>query len=230
MEEKQTLNNISDNDLIKEEVMKYTDIYQLYYLFLNSEKVRTELTQLVFIDKNIETTIMKSNDFDIVLNDRFHELCMDIIFDNGETMKVVMNILDVEGGLDFVYWTYDELMDEKVETKLPVNHLSLIIDERLNEATSYLGFAIIYKDMDFAIYPVNTQNYTLVNMAKLNEKDKNMSPFSQLIYLFKNGKVFEKEKIDETVLEAIQLHNQYINSIEAYKVYELKRSKGSVSN
>lgn len=46
-----------------------------------------------------------------------------------------------------------------------------------------------------------------------------MTVFNQLMYLFKNEKVYDKMKVDKLVEEAIEMHKEYIAQDEKYQGY-----------
>lgn len=51
---------------------------------------------------------------------------------------------------------------------------------------------------------------TLIQLEHIDQVLDDMTVFNQLMYLFKNEKVYDKMKVDKLVEEAIEMHKEYI--------------------
>lgn len=220
--EKANLNNV-----LRQEFVKYSNDLFFHYLLLNHEKIRTLICQEAMPDKKIiSTTVRNATQYGKHYQEK--KLILDLI---AEAQDGTLFIIEMQTyGLSIDVTIRFELYGAEVlrqQIKMGENYVDtpqlgeLIINagKALKGYDKYKYEFVLYDKENQKEYPHHHLKVTLIQLEHIDQVLDDMSVFNQLMYLFKNEKVYDKMEADQLVEEAIEMHKEYIASDEKYQEY-----------
>lgn len=232
------MDEVLENNKLAEGFVKYSNDLFFHHLLLNNEDIRNMFCQQLIFDRKIISTKVK-NEKQHGRNYREKKLILDLLAEDeqGVLYNVEMQAYDMT--IDIIIRTQmygAEILRRQIEMGNSydgagdVRQLIINVAKPLEGCHYYRHDFVMYDKEHDVEFPNNKLYVTIIQLKYIEQVMDKMSAFDQMMYLFKNNRVYDKIETDRLVKEAVEMHKEYISSEENYQEYWDRRDNQLLMN
>ncbi len=229
----ENMNYEERENYIRKVVDSYGHDAFFHYLVSKHDAIRLIFCQKMVKEyKIIETTVIKSEYYPS--HNQGKKFVLDILAkdDQGHLYNIEMQcyMIDDEEMIRFQLYAHRVLSDEakkgisNKEVK-PLRQMIINTSKPLEGLNQYIHHFVMYDIENEVRLPNSLYEVYLVQLAYLNMEEIKIEAFDELMYLFKNNQAYDKIEVHKNVVEAMTMHEEYMNSAQRLGAIQRERDE-----
>lgn len=218
---------------LKDNISRYGHDSFFHYAMNSSDNLRLIICQRVVKDRTlISTSIHDSHYYGLSVNSK--KLILDILAedDHGDIYNIELQCYPITKNelLRFQCYLCAQVITQTQSGEnyniKPIRQLIINNSTPINGLNEYIHHFTYYDEEHGVRFPYSISEITFIQTYYLNKEiagKEEISDFEQVMYLFKNDKVYDKMKPSQIVEEVVRMHKEYMDSKEAQVALERER-------
>ena len=226
--------NIEDMELqeAKRRVSQFSHDGFFHYLVINNSDIRLMLCQKMVKEADLESTEIMNGELYGEFKDK-KKVVLDILAKDcqGRYYNLEMQCYGITSSEFARFQTYGfRVVTSQAMNGEPYSRIKGVRQMVINASSPIAGLDDYYYRFTLsdakkgAEMPNGLYEMHLVQLAHL-DMEKDADDFNQLMYLFKNGREYDKIEADRKIKEAVIMHDEYMKSEEVIAAIQRERDR-----